>query len=195
MSGSRSHGLLNLGIPNILSLFRLLLIPVFIFFFFANISYSGFIAAGILILSGITDILDGIIARKFNMTSKLGRILDPLADKLTQATVCICLVFKNVAPLWILCILIIKEFVMIGAGANIIRKGREMMSSRWFGKLGTVIFYSAMILIIALRPRRLVVDWLLAIVLAVMLFSFAMYVPYFIKAYRKKDKTRNGARN
>lgn len=187
MSGNQSHGILGLGIPNLLSIFRLLLIPVFVVFYFSNLQYSGIIAAGVLILSGLTDVLDGIIARKFNMISKLGKILDPLADKLTQATVCVCLVIKNVAPFWILCILILKEFVMIGAGANIIRKGKKMMSSKWFGKLGTVVFYSAMILIIAFRPSRLIVDVLLILVLIFMLFSLAMYVPYFFKVNSKKD--------
>ncbi|CDZ24549.1 CDP-alcohol phosphatidyltransferase [[Clostridium] cellulosi] len=185
MSGNQSHGILGLGIPNLLSIFRLILIPVFVVSYFSNLQYSGIIAAGVLILSGLTDIFDGIIARKFNMVSKLGKILDPLADKLTQATVCVCLVIKNVAPIWILCILILKEFVMIGAGANIIRKGKEMMSSKWFGKLGTVVFYFAMILIIAFRPSRLVIYVLLILVLVFMLFSLVMYIPYFFKVNSK----------
>lgn len=188
MSVKRMQGIKNLGIPNLLSILRLLLIPVFVAFYLADIKYSGVIAAVILVVSGITDVADGIIARKFNMTSALGRILDPLADKLTQATICICLVVRQVAPLWILCLLILKEFVMIGVGANIIRKGKEMMSSKWFGKLGTVVFYTAMILIIAVRPPRSVVDIMLTVVLVLMIFSLIEYAMIFFKEKSKKVK-------
>lgn len=188
MSVKHMQGIKNLGIPNMLSILRLILIPVFILFYFSDINFSGIIAASVLIVSGLTDVLDGIIARRFNMTSALGQILDPLADKLTQATISICLVAKNIAPLWILCLLILKEFVMIGAGANIIRKGKEMTSSKWYGKLGTVVFYAAMILIIAFRPSRDVVDALLAVVLCFMFFSLIMYTPSFFRIISRKDQ-------
>jgi cardiolipin synthase len=77
---------------------------------------------------------------------------------------------------------------MIGAGANIIRKGKEMMSSKWFGKLGTVVFYAAMILIIAFRPTSKIIDILLATVLLLMLFSLIMYTPLFLKIISKKGQ-------
>ncbi len=181
----------KLGIPNLLSIFRLIMIPFFVLLYLSNLRFSGIIAAGVLILSAITDVLDGIIARKFNMVSDLGRILDPLADKLTQATICICLVVRKIAPFsfWLLIMLILKEFVMIGAGANIIRKGKELTSSKWFGKLGTVIFYSAMILIIAFRPTSAVINMLLAVVLIFMIFSLIMYTPSFFKLISKRGKT------
>lgn len=188
MSGKHSHGVLSLGIPNILSIFRLILIPVFITLYFSDMRYSGVISAGVLILSGMTDVFDGLIARKFNMASRLGKVLDPLADKLTQASVCICLVIKNIAPIWILCILILKEFVMIGVGANIIRKGKEMMSSKWFGKLGTVVFYTAMILIIAVKPPRHIAVLLIVVVLICMIFSLIMYIPHFLRFLKNENK-------
>lgn len=173
----------NLGIPNLLSILRLVMIPVFAVLYLHNM---GIAAAIILILSSITDVLDGFIARRFNMVSALGRILDPLADKLTQATVCICLVITNKAMIWILCLLILKEFVMIGFGANMIRKGKEMMSSKWFGKMGTVVFYTVMIIIIAFNPSAYVSDILLGIVLIFMIFSLFMYAPFFFKIISKK---------
>jgi cardiolipin synthase len=185
---SKSLDIKKLGIPNMLSILRLILIPVFVVLYLSNFRYSGIYAAEILILSGITDVLDGAIARKFNMTSELGRILDPLADKLTQATICVCLVIRHIAPFWLLFLLILKDFVMIGAGANIIRKGKEMMSSKWFGKLGTVVFYAAMILIIAFRPTSKIIDILLATVLLLMLFSLIMYTPLFLKIISKKGQ-------
>lgn len=188
MAGKQSLAVGKFGIPNILSVFRLVLIPIFVAIYITDKKWSGIIVAVLLLLSGITDVLDGVIARKFNMISDLGKILDPLADKLTQAAICICLVVKRVAPLWILCILIIKEFVMIGAGANIIRKGKAMMSSKWFGKLGTVVFYVVMITIIAFEPSRRVIDLLLAVVLACMVFSLIMYTPSFFKIISKRNQ-------
>lgn len=187
MARKSMQGVMGLGIPNMLSILRLILIPVFVGMYLSDIRYSGIIAAAVLIASGITDVLDGFIARRFNMTSALGRILDPLADKLTQATICICLVIRRAAPLWILLLLIIKEFVMIGAGANIIRKGKEMMSSKWFGKLGTVVFYTVMIVIIAFRPSSHAIDVMMAVVLAFTFFALVMYVPFFFRIISKKS--------
>lgn len=180
------------GIPNLLSILRIILIPFFIGLFFATFRGASLVAAGILILSGITDILDGIIARKFNMTTALGRILDPLADKLTQATVCVCLVILwarkgMVAPVVLLAVFIIKEMLMIIAGANIIRKGRELISAKWFGKLSTVVFYVMMIAIIAFpsMPQKDIYAFII-ISLTFMLFSFIMYVQIFFKFIRKE---------
>jgi cardiolipin synthase len=204
MTGTQTR-IKNFGIPNMLSILRIILIPVFVAVFFSSIrdpktaslavNQGRLVAAGILVFSGITDIVDGIIARKFNMITELGRVLDPLADKLTQATVCICLVIlsvneKMIAPVFLLAIFIVKEGVMIGAGANIIRKHKEMISAKWFGKLSTVVFYIVMISIIAfpgIPPTTIYI--LIAISLAFMIFSFIMYIPIFLKL--ASDKSRN----
>lgn len=189
MPGKLTQGIKNFGIPNWLSILRLVLIPVFITVYFLDIPLSGIYAALVLIFSGATDVADGIIARKFNMTSALGRILDPLADKLTQATICICLVVSRAAPEWILYILIAKELIMIIVGANFVRKGKEIMSSKWFGKVGTVLFYTVMISIIAFKPELKIVYIMLCVVLAYMIFSFGMYVPFALKIIKNiKEK-------
>lgn len=191
MAGKSLLNIKKLGVPNMLSIFRLILIPVFVVTYITDSRNSGIIAAVILIVSGISDVLDGIIARKFNMISALGRILDPLADKLTQAAICICLIIRSkigYIAFWILLLLILKEFVMIGAGANIIRKGKEMMSSKWFGKLATAVSYSTMTLIIAFQPGRRVVDLLLCVVLGLMIFSFIMYIPFFFDIVSKRGQ-------
>lgn len=202
MAETRAH-IKDFGIPNLLSVLRIILIPVFIGIFLISIQSATFagtglvspgrlIAAGVLIFSGITDILDGIIARKFNMITELGRVLDPLADKLTQASVCICLVIWSIrqglyAPVYLLAVFVVKEILMIVAGANMIRKGMEMISAKWFGKLSTVIFYCVMISIIAFPFKAITIDILIAISLAFMLFSFIMYIPLFLKI-ASKDK-------
>lgn len=190
MTGFRARSFKEFGIPNMLSIVRLILIPVYVAAMFLG---TGLGAAIILVLSGITDVLDGIIARKFNMITELGRILDPLADKLTQAAVCICLVIRQPALVWLLGIFVLKEAAMIAAGANIIRKGREMISSRWFGKLSTVVFYIVMISIIAFKPTLKVDYILIAISLGFMLFSFIRYVRIFLRL--SSAQGREGEKN
>lgn len=169
------------SVPNQLSVLRLVLIPIFILAFFSHIDYSGPIAACILILSGATDFLDGIIARRFNMTTYLGKILDPLADKLTQAAVCICLVIAKVAPWWLLLIFVVKEFLMIIGGASIMKKGIKLYSSKWYGKLATFVFYLIMIIIIMMGLHRgAAVYALICTALGFMVFSFIMYLRIFL---------------
>ena len=85
------------NIPNILSLIRLLLVPVFVLLFFAEKTFA---AAAVFVISGITDVLDGFIARKFGFISNLGKVLDPLADKLTQMSAFVCLYIAKLIPLW-----------------------------------------------------------------------------------------------
>lgn len=176
----------NLGIPNLLSIFRLILIPAFILIYFSEMKYSGILAAAVLVISGITDVLDGFIARRAHLVSELGRILDPLADKLIQITICICLVIRHTALIWVLFLLIIKELIMIAASVNIVRKGKKMIQSRWFGKLGTVAFYFAVIAIIAFNPSIAITNVLLGAVLGYMLFSLFMYIPAYMKIMMKK---------
>lgn len=190
MAVRHAQGRFHLGIPNLLSILRLILIPIFVGLFFSNMRHAAVISAGVLIFSGFTDVLDGIIARKFNMVTDLGRILDPLADKLTQVTVCVCLVVARIAPLWLVALFLLKEVTMIAGGARIIKKGNTLDSSKWFGKLSTVVFYVVMILIIALRPNEEAVVLLILVSLCFMLFSLAMYIPVFLRSISAKEKDK-----
>ena len=126
-------------VPNILTIIRFLLIPPIVL----AIIYEDLIVALIfLLLSGFTDVLDGTIARKYNLISDIGKLLDPLADKATQTAILITLAVNKYIDYWILAIVIIKEFAMI-AGASFLY-GKELVdSSKWYGKLATVLFYVA----------------------------------------------------
>lgn len=187
MEGKFARHITGFGIPNLLSVMRMILIPVFVVFFFSKRSYAGPVAAAVLVFSGLTDVADGIIARKFHMITALGQILDPLADKLTQATVCVCLVLKNTAPVWLLLLFVLKEALMVVGGASLIKKGREISSSKWFGKLATVIFYIVVISIIFFNLSRGVTDILLVIALGFMFFSLCMYIPVFRRLISGRD--------
>jgi cardiolipin synthase len=135
-----------MNIPNILTLFRLFLIPIFILLFFSNIFNYLFYSVLIFLVAGITDILDGYIARKYNLITKLGTVLDPLADKLMIITVLSCLVIKKYIPLWILIVVSIKETFMILAGIRLYNKNTIIPSNK-LGKLTTILFYLAILIL------------------------------------------------
>ena len=114
-------------VPNTLTIIRFFLIPAILYFIFTEQYIAAFI---MLTVSGLTDVLDGIIARKFNCITNFGKLIDPLADKTTQIAILAALTFK--------------EFAMI-AGASFLYGKELVVSSRWFGKLATVLFYLAII--------------------------------------------------
>jgi cardiolipin synthase len=142
----------------------------------------------ILLVSGMTDVLDGIIARKCNMITPLGKILDPTADKLTQAAVtgCLWVRFPYLWPVFVFVIL--KETLQLIGGITLYKKHKELAGSRWFGKLYTVVFYFSTLIIIAypqLAAQRSSAFYLLiTMVLTMMVFFFFMYIPVFIHLNR-----------
>lgn len=130
--------------PNLLSLFRLLLIPVIVWLYWFQKDY--FPAGALLILSGLTDLADGYIARHFNAVSNVGKILDPIADKLTQAAMLFCLVTRfplMAAPFGFL---VIKELFIGTTGLLMIRKTGKVVGADFHGKVATTLLYAMMIL-------------------------------------------------
>lgn len=131
-------------IPNILSFFRICLIPVIAWLYASEHNY---LWAGILlILSGITDVVDGFVARHFNMVSDLGKVLDPVADKLTQLVMLICLVLRFPLMIAPLVLMAIKEIYMSVSGIIIIRRKGIVKSADWHGKAATFILDLTMVL-------------------------------------------------
>ena len=131
-------------IPNILSLFRLLLIPVIMWLYI--VKEDPVLTTVILVLSGITDIVDGIIARKCHMVSDFGKAFDPVADKLTQIAMLFCLVSRFKWMLLPLCVMVIKEVTAGILGLLVIRKTGNVCGAVWHGKATTVSLYSMMII-------------------------------------------------
>ena len=131
-------------IPNILSLFRLLLIPVIMWLYI--VKEDPVLTTVILALSGITDIVDGIIARKCHMVSDFGKAFDPVADKLTQIAMLFCLVSRFKWMLLPLCVMVVKEVTAGILGLLVIRKTGNVYGAVWHGKATTVSLYSMMII-------------------------------------------------
>ena len=165
-------------IPNALTIIRFLLIP----FIVINIFSGNFIIAFIFFtVSGITDIADGCIARKFNLISNFGKLMDPLADKLTQIATIASLTLKDIIPIWILAIVLLKELIMI-AGASFLYGKDVVVYSKWYGKLATVLFYVAIVFSLLINQFDLPsiwsnLDlWLFYLALFATLFSLLMYI-------------------
>ena len=166
-------------IPNILSVVRLCLIPLFIWLYVVKQEY--YYTAGVLILSGITDVVDGFIARKFDMVTHVGRILDPFADKLTQIAMMVCLALRYWYLLIPLVALVVKEFVCGIFGFIMIRKTKDTMNSRWYGKIATVLLYAMMILHLFWVNIIPAVSYVATLVCTgFIILSFVMYLIVFV---------------
>ena len=130
------------NIPNILTIIRFIFIP-FIFTSVVNNDYL--VALIIFTISAITDILDGYIARKYNYITDLGKLIDPLADKLTQVSLLLSLSILKILPWWIFAIVFIKECVMVISASLLYKRKDVVVYSKWYGKLATVLFYFAIV--------------------------------------------------
>jgi len=130
-------------VPNLLSLFRLLLIPLAVWLYISKKAYGW--TAAVLTLSAATDVVDGFIARRFGMVSDFGKMLDPVADKLTQIAMLFCLVIRFPKMLLPLCVLAVKELLSGIVGLLVIRKTGLVHSARWHGKAATVTLYWMML--------------------------------------------------
>ena len=159
-----------LTIPNLLSLLRLALIPLMMWLYLEKGDLIW--TTVILILSGATDILDGFIARKFNMISEFGKALDPVADKLTQIAMLYCLGTTHPEVRILLLILVVKEVITGVMSLYSIQKTGKVQGADWHGKVTTVLLYALII--------DRIVPWLLSAVLTLlcvgmMITSMALY--------------------
>lgn len=175
-------------IPNLLSLLRLVMIPFILYFYLAK---GNAIAAFVLVLlSGITDLMDGYIARRFNQISELGKILDPIADKLTQLAMYICLL--NHRLIWLLIVVsVLRELVVPVVGYAVIRYCGVVTGSRWYGKVSTFIIY-VVVLLLFLFPTmpEAWADVLILICAAFSLLALVLYAKMYIGMLATEKKRR-----
>lgn len=181
----------NLTIPNALSVLRILLIPVFVYFYAAadsetHIYYLYAVLA--LAISGLTDLFDGYIARRLDQVTNLGKILDPLADKLTQLTVVISVAIKlRSMPLAAaLMIFVVKELLMLLGGLFLLRRHITIQGSKWYGKVATAVFYvvmAAVALFDGMSGRTALL--LIGVAAVFMLFAFSQYLLEFFRILRE----------
>ena len=169
-------------VPNILSIFRLVLVPVFAVVFFQPDSDAHRWAALVYLVAFLTDIADGWIARHFNQITRLGRILDPLADKLMTFTVIVCLTVDEVIPVWMVVVFFCKELTMTIGGTVMYRKIHDMIPSNWLGKLSTGVFFLVCVALVLFddMPRT----WSAGLVAGALALTLAALVGYIIQFWK-----------
>lgn len=171
-----------LTIPNLLSLFRLLLIPVYVAIYLnAKEPNDYFLAAAILAVSCLTDLVDGKIARHFNMISTVGKILDPLADKATQFTLIVCLAMKHYIIRYMVGLFFVKELFQLIAGLLNMRKGRMLRGALLTGKIcTTVLFISLIFMVLMPELSEKTITVITLVDIGFLLISFADYVSTYL---------------
>lgn len=166
------------SIPNLMGYFRIILIPLIVWrYVTAETVTDYYVAAAIIGFSGITDFLDGFVARKFNQITKVGKVLDPVADKLTQAAIVVALAtrFKLMIPL--IALFVVKEGYMAIMGAIMLKKGKMLDGARMCGKVCTATLYVVMFVLILFPGISLTIaNTLIVICMALMLYSFVSYI-------------------
>ncbi len=163
------------SIPNYLTILRLVLVPIIFLF----IIFEHYLLAFIFfVIANLTDILDGRIARKYNLITDWGKLMDPLADKITQIATISALIIKDIIPFWILVIITTKELIMISVAFVLYKKQIVTVHSKWYGKASTILFFIAIVFSLL---SEVFVDlvkitiYLYYIAIAMTLFAACMY--------------------
>lgn len=175
---------------NLLSFLRIVLIVPFVIFFLQK---NYVLAAAALILSGISDALDGFVARTFNQVTQLGKILDPIADKLTLFAIMVCMVILTPVVMPVMIVLIVKDVLMLIGGSQLIKRKITPPAAKWYGKAGTFMFYVSVCLIVFLKAAFNYENDILSIVLlslttAMMLFALVRYGMIFWQLIKNKSE-------
>ena len=179
-------------IPNILSIIRLILVPVFAIVYFQPHGEGRIAALVVFVVACLTDVLDGYIARRYNQISELGKVIDPLADKLMQCTAITCLVITGIIPIWVIVILALKELAILIGGSCVSNRIGVVVHSRWFGKLSTVVINVTVALVILFPGIPYSVRtglFLLAIVMAVI--AMILYAKEYFRVIKNMNKDKD----
>ncbi len=171
-----------MNIPNLLSLFRLLLVPVFPAVFFLPHPNGRLWAVLVYLAAFLTDIADGWIARRFNQITRLGRVLDPLADKLMTFTVIICITLEEIIPFWAVVVFFCKELAMAIGGLVMYRTIHDVISANWLGKTATGAFFVVCVLLVLFPaiPR----PWATGLISFALALTIAAFFSYLVQFYR-----------
>ena len=183
-------------IPNLMGYFRILLVPVFLVFFVKSEHTPGlnvfyWLMLATIAVSGLTDFFDGRVARKFDMVTDWGKMLDPIADKITIGAIIVALAYKYPIVIAMVALYIVKEGYMSIVGMILLKKGQKIEGAMWYGKVCTFMTYVILIALLVVKEMpKTWVDILVFANMAVMLFTFIMYIPYHIKKFKEAKKNQ-----
>ena len=180
------------SIPNLMGYFRILLIPVFCHLYLtAENEQEYFLAALVVLISSLTDLFVGKIARRFHMVTELGKALDPIADKLTHAALAICLATRYPLMWVLIALLAVKEGYMGIMGLIFLRKGKMLNGAMWFGKVCTAILFAGLFVLFLFPKIPMVfVNGIIFGMMIVMGITLCMYIPVFKKM--KNEEMKDG---
>ena len=176
-------------IPNIIGYVRILLIPVFCWMYVTAETPKDYLWATFVVLfSSFTDLFDGMIARKFNQVTELGKVLDPVADKLTHAAMAVCLATRYPAMWVLIALMAFKEGYMGLMGIRFLKKGKMLDGAMWFGKVCTATLFAGFVLLFFWYDMpQTGVNLTMAVMMAVMVFTLCKYVPVFRQMKRELE--------
>lgn len=174
-------------IPNLMVYFRILLIPLFCWLYLRADTQVEYLYATIVVLvSSLTDLFDGMIARKFNQVTEFGKILDPVADKLTHAALAVCLAIKHPIVWALIGLMAVKEGYMAIMGAYFLKKGKMIDGAMWYGKVCTASLF-VVLLVLFLFPNLpdLAIYIMVGVLMAIMLYTLVRYIILYTKMLKE----------
>lgn len=176
-----------MNLPNKITIMRIILIPIYLLVFYSNMENRLLLAGLIFLLAGISDLLDGYIARKYDLTTDLGAVLDPFADKLMSFAVLISFTTMKLIPPWVLIAIGIKEiFMIIGSAISIVHHKDTVVHANYYGKFATISFYIA-ILSIVFNLNELLSTMLLILTVSLNIIAFYKYLRIFLKVRENRN--------
>ncbi len=176
-------------IPNCITIFRIILVFLFMYFFNSGYDNHNIISGLVFVIAGISDILDGYIARKYSLQSDFGRLMDPLADKLMQITVAICIATVEKSLMWVPIVLMLKELVMILGAARLLKKENIVVSANKFGKISSTLYFLVFMTILFfpdINPQ--IKQIMCASFVVTSVIAFLVYMQNYIEIYREKRR-------
>lgn len=180
-----------LNTPNMLSIFRLCLVPAFVVVYFSGIPHHRVWAVGIYALATFTDYLDGHLARKYNLITNLGKVLDPLGDKMLTFAVLACITIDGIIPGWIVVIIFAKEALMGLGGLLIHRRAKvEIPPSNYIGKTATVLFFIVCVVLMVFDISETLSTILICVAVAVSLAAFVSYVYRYATIMKSRRESK-----
>ncbi len=168
------------NISNILSIFRIILVPLWVYSYFKSPNHM--MPVIILFISGISDFLDGYLARKYNLITDIGKLLDPVADKFTQLSVSLVLCIDFPIFIWAVILFVLKDgFLLISGFFMHKKKNRMMDGAKWYGKALTVLFY--LVVGFLLVFRNININTINSIVTVFEVSIFIVFILYIKKVH------------
>ena len=180
------------AVPNILSIFRICLVPLFIALYFSDVHDTKLLPVIVYGIASISDFLDGFLARRYGASSKLGMFLDPLGDKLMTIAVMVCITIDRIIPIWAVLIAGLKEILMAIGGFILLKVARAgIQPSNMLGKTSTVVFFLVCVALMLFRniPRDIATA-LISLAIALTIFALGSYLNTYIAVMRNRKRGR-----